>query len=204
MKFLCLLLPFLISACGRASASESNVISLSSFQQGDSTRVIASWKRPCDSRGCAESYKVIWRFRNGFKTTTNLSDTVWYATPRIGDTLLVSVTIHSIRRNLESPPRSAQIILRNVDSSPPPVDSVRVDTTFTVDSFPVEVSRMANGMKEATLAVGDTTFICRLARNVFTGQVLIVVDPSWTDREVEEVNQRCEQARVSYQNERDG
>lgn len=209
MRFLCLLFPFLLASCGRADAAATNVPTLTAEVQGDSTRVVARWTRPCDAKGCADRYRVIWQWRTGARDVTATTDTMWYATPRIGDTLAVSVTVHAVRRGIEAAPRSAQTVLRNPDTSPPPVDSLRVDTlsieAALLDSFPAEVTRTENGYEGLALLLAERHALCRLARNRYDWRdVRIVVDPSWTDREIEEVNQRCERARALFIAERDG
>lgn len=131
MRFLCLLLPFLVS-CGRADARETNPVSLVvEFVQGDSARVIARWSRPCDGKGCADSYRVQW-VAGAIARTTNRPvtvDTLRVIRPAIGDSLAVSVTVTSLRRGIAGPARTASVVVRNPDAPPPPVDSLRADTT---------------------------------------------------------------------------
>ena len=60
MRFFCAVFSFLaLAACGSADAKTTDrpTLTVEYFQQ-DSARVIARWARPCDSKGCADSYRV--------------------------------------------------------------------------------------------------------------------------------------------------
>jgi hypothetical protein len=202
MRFLCLLLPFL-AGCSTADAATKAMPSIAVEIVGDSARLIARWSRPCDDRGCADAYSVRWngsipRFR------TDRADTSTWKMPAAGDSLTVRVDIQSIRRGVSGAVRSATTTLRTPDAPPPPVDSLRVDTldvqAALLDSFPSTTQRILR----SELGVGDSTFICALAKNRYTGRVRIVVDPSWNNEEVAEVNLRCEILRRGLETERDG
>jgi hypothetical protein len=132
MRFLCGLLSiFALAACGRADAKTTDRPSLTvEYIQQDSARVIARWARPCDSKGCADSYRVQWTA--GVTTRTVIKtvpiDTLRLLRPAIGDSLSVNVSVTSIRRTITGAARSAVALLRNPDAPPPPVDSLRTDT----------------------------------------------------------------------------
>lgn len=212
LRFLCLLLPFL-AACGRADARETNVVSLAvEWTQGDSARVIARWSRPCDAKGCADSYRVQWaagaiaRTRN----TPALLDTLWVAKPAIGDSLTATVAVTSLRRGLAGPTRTASAVIRNPDAPPPPVDSLRADTLSVyeaamLDSFPEIAVRDSLGRTGYTgYKVGETIVLCAVSRNRYTGEVRSLIPMDAPPDADSLTDQRCALARASYAAERDG
>jgi hypothetical protein len=133
MRFLCGLLSiFALAACGRADAKTTDRPSLTvEYFQQDSARVIARWARPCDSKGCADSYRVQWTAGAVTRTVTKTVpiDTLRVLRPAVGDSLSVSVSVTSVRRAISGASRSAAALVRNPDAPPPPVDSLRADTT---------------------------------------------------------------------------
>lgn len=209
MKWLCVLLPFLVS-CGRADASTTDLPTLSVTLQADSARVIATWKRPCDSKGCADAYSVRWSAREVVRTRTLsvLADTFFVARPAVGDSTLVSVVVTSQRRGIAGTARTATTIVRNPDAPPPAVDELRTDTLSALaaelDSFPVIVARDTLGRSEGTLRPSEGTVLCGLARNRYTGDVRLFIPadaPPDADAYLARV---CEKARLGYLFERGG
>ena len=217
MRVICLVLSlFALGACGRADASTTSLPTLAvEYVQTDSARVIATWRRPCDARGCADSYRVQWtagavsRLRN----TGALAETLFVARPAFGDSLVVTVAVTALRRGLSGVTRTSSATVRNPDAPPPPVDSLRVDTAALrlqlaeiaqLDSYPVIVPRDTLGRSAATLAVGDSIPLCALSRNRYTGIVTILVPgdaPAWADTLLART---CERARTAYEAERSG
>lgn len=214
MKFLCAILAFALASCGRADARETNqpTLSVEYFQQ-DSARVIARWSRPCDAKGCADSYEVAWWRGAGtfapIRTLTSTTDTLRLARPAIGDSAIVEVIVTSVRRKFAGQTRSARVVVRNPDAPPPPVDSLRADTLTLaeraeLDTFPVIVVRDTLGRSSGTFAIGEGTVLCGLARNRYTGEVRLFVPadaPPEADAFLEQV---CERARIGLWFERDG
>jgi hypothetical protein len=178
--------------------------------QADSARVIARWSRPCDSRGCADSYRVQWtagavsRLRN----TAALADTLFVTRPAIGDSLVATVAVTSLRRGITGATRTATAVVRNPDAAPPAVDSLRTDTlTYEgalLDSFPVVAIRDSLGRSSGELPLFGTTRLCALARNRYTGDVTILVPDTLTAGAETREADRCERARLSYASERAG
>lgn len=209
MKFLCLLLPFLVG-CARADASTTDLPTLTVEMQADSARVIATWRRPCDSRGCADGYRVQWTARDisRLRNTAALADTLWVPRPAIGDSLVATVAVTSVRRGITGATRTATATVRNPDAAPPAVDSLRTDTlTYEgalLDSFPVVAVRDSLGRSSGELPLFGVRRLCALARNRYTGDVKILVPDTLTaDAEAREAD-RCERARLSYASERAG
>lgn len=211
MRFLCLLLPFLVG-CGRVEASTTDMPTLTVEMQADSARVIATWRRPCDSRGCADSYRVQWNVRDAarLRNTSALADTLWVPRPAIGDTLVATVAVTSLRRGITSATRIATAVVRNPDAPPPAVDSLRTDTLTSLaqlafeDSFPAVVIRDQFGRRTGYVVEGIRWQLCALARNRYTGEAVLLVDPSYDESTMTGLVNRCEGARVSFQAERDG
>lgn len=212
LRFLCLLLPFL-AACGRAGATETNVVTLSvEWAQGDSARVIARWSRPCDSKGCADSYRVQWTAGAIARTRTipALADTLWMARPAIGDSVVATVAVTSLRRGLAGLTRSASAVVRNPDAPPPPVDSLRADTLSVyeaamLDSFPEIVVRDSLGRTGYTgYKVGETIVLCAMSRNRYTGEVRSLIPMEAPPEADSMIDEHCALARALYASERDG
>jgi hypothetical protein len=209
MKLLCLLLPFLF-ACGHADASSTNTPTLTVEFQSDSARVIARWSRPCDAKGCADSYRVQWTARDvsRLRNTAALADTLWVPRPAIGDSLVATVAVTSVRRGITGATRTATATVRNPDAAPPAVDSLRTDTLSALaaelDSFPTLVVRDSLGRKGAALAVGDSVLLCAMSRNRYTGEVVTFVSADAPAGEEYKIDRACEHARQSYAEERDG
>jgi hypothetical protein len=179
--------------------------------QGDSALFIARWNRPCDSRGCAESYVTRWAVGDVARpqrTRTIAIDSLWTARPAPGRSLTVNLSLQSIRRGLLSSTRTASRTISTADAPPPPVDSLVIDTLAAqaaeLDSFPTIAIRDTLGRREATLRVGESTVLCALSRNRYTGVVYILVPadaPASADAYLDTV---CERARQSFAGERSG
>ncbi len=216
MRFLCALLAFALTACGRADARETNTPSLTvEYMQGDSARVIARWSRPCDAKGCADSYEVAWWRGAGtfapIRTLTRTTDTLRLARPAIGDSAIVEVIVTSVRRKLAGQTRSARVVVRNPDAPPPPVDSLRADTTDAayeaamLDSFPEIVIRDSLGRTGYNgYRVGDTIVLCAMSRNRYTGEVRSLIQADAPPGADEETDEACAHARALYAAERSG
>ena len=217
MRVLCLVLSlFALGACGRADASTTSLPTLAvEYVQTDSARVIATWRRPCDARGCADSYRVQWtagavsRLRN----TGALAETLFVARPAFGDSLVVTVAVTALRRGLSGVTRTSSATVRNPDAPPPPVDSLRADTLLTaaeaalVDSFPLIVVRDTTGAtlpETWGLPLGGRFRLCALARNRYTGEVRTFVPGDATDAELASADHACAAARAAYATERSG
>lgn len=179
--------------------------------QSDSAHIVATWKRPCDAKGCADAFRVQWtanavpRQRN----TSALADTLVVARPSIGDSLFVAIAVTSMRRGLVGATRTANTVVRNPDAPPPPVENLQADTLLQAfaaerDSFPVMVARDTLGRSSGAYEVGTEALVCALARNRYTGEVRILV-PADAPAEADTVLARvCERARQSYAAERAG
>ena len=214
MRVLCALFAFVLAACGRADATETNRPTLTvEYYQTDSARVIARWSRPCDSKGCADTYRVQWKALSITLTEdlTTQVDTLVLARPAVGDSTVVDVSVTSIRRRLLGPTRTARAIVRNPDAPPPPVDSLRVDTLTTLeeaaflDSFPAIVIRDSLGRNGyAGYKVGDTILLCAMMRNRYTGEVrsLVAGDAPLDAESITDA--ACAHARALFAAERDG
>lgn len=218
MRLLCLILSaFLVSACGRADASTTSLPTLTvEYVQADSARVIARWARPCDAKGCADSYRVQWTAGaiSRLRSTPALADTIFVTRPAIGDSLVATVAVTAIRRGLTGATRTATAAVRNPDAPPPAVDSLRTDTLRTwsaddylVDTFPVWVVRDTLGQMLPSTWVMTAPSLrrtCVLGRSRYTGEVRTFVPAEATDAEIEAIDAQCTTARASYAAERDG
>lgn len=179
----------------------------------DSARIIARWTKACDSKGCADSYRVQWAV-NGVtvtRATTALADTFFMALPPVGTAQPVTVTVAAVRRDLVGPARSATIPVQNVDAPPPPVDSLRIDTlayeAAQRDTFPTEVLRDSLGQQVAALdlRLGEAHTLCKLARSRYDAtDVRIIVPEDATTAEEEFIVTMCATARRVYAGERSG
>lgn len=180
------------------------------YFQTDSVRVIARWSRPCDLRGCADSYRVMWTV-GGVAMPTRLRtatvDTVRPPMPNYGDSLAVEVAVASVRRGLISPSRSIGTVIRRPDISPPPVDSLRVDTLAAVayaDTFTWTL-RDTNGYKQGvTRLPGSHMQWCTIAKNKYTGVFNVVVGRDWNIDTRNDIERRCERARAAVAAEASG
>lgn len=177
---------------------------------GDSVRIVARWRIPCDLRGCADSSRVTWTVgaRVVSRSTPGAADSLTVAAPLWGDSVRVTVAVAAVRRGLVSPAARSTFVVRGSDAAPPVPDSLRVDTlgvwAALRDSFPVVAIRDTLGHTAGTVAVGDTLALCALARHRYTGQVLILVPGDPTPTEEAAVADRCERARQFYASERSG
>lgn len=217
MRFLCAILAFALAACGRADAATIDLPTLTvDYLQADSARVIARWARPCDAKGCADAYRVQWTAGAAprLRTTVALADTLFVARPAVGDTIVATAAVTSVRRGIAGTTRTATTVIRNPDAPPPAVDSLRADTltyeAALLDSFPVDVIRTTLGQKvplwPAPLLMSPSIdfHLCYLSRNRYTGEVRILV-PSEAPPEADEaIATRCEVARQLFAAERDG
>lgn len=129
------------ASCRRADAAPSDgrpSLAIEYFQV-DSARVIAKWSRPCDGKGCADAFDVRWTAGVQLRQVKTLAttDTFKLQRPAIGDSLLATVTVASVRRGNTGPTRTASSYVRNPDAAPPPVDSLKVDTSVVarIDSL---------------------------------------------------------------------
>jgi hypothetical protein len=206
------------ASCGHAGAAVADAPSgtprlLVERVGPDSARVIARWAAACDAKGCADAYGLTWT-AGGVTVRTmrvvGLTDTVRVLLPAVGDSVGVVVAVTANRRGQMGPTRSAALWVVNRDAPPPGVDSLKVDTTAVVDSFPetawtlrdVTGANVADGTLSA--AVGDSLPLCLLARNVFSGEVVLIFDPATTALERAAVLTACEPARRAVLSERSG
>lgn len=206
----------LVLGAGYLYAANPTSPTLRPVQVGDSVRVVATWRNPCDARGCADSTRVTWRAGTALPLTRTLArtaDTLWVAAPAWGDSLRVAIEVATIRRRLASDVRTASVIVRRLDAPPPPVDSLKVDTLALLrelaaiavrDSFPIVVTRDTLGRREGPLAIGATLELCAIGRNRYTGVVAVLTDLTWPADVSNAVERRCERARAAYAAERSG
>jgi hypothetical protein len=119
------------ASCRSAEAADGTPGLRVEYFQADSARVIARWAKSCDTKGCADSYRVAWTAGTVSRnvTTSALADTFRVTRPAFGDSLLASVGVSAVRRGSSSVARTASVYVRNPDAAPPAVDSLRVDTT---------------------------------------------------------------------------
>lgn len=211
MRFLCVLIPFLLAACGQAGARETNMPSLTvEYVQADTARVIARWSRPCDSKGCADSYRVQWGASAAVKLLTRTADTAYFPRPAIGDTAVVTVAVTSVRRNIVGATRTATAVLRNPDAPPPAVDSLRADTLTAyeaalLDTFPAIAIRDSMGRRENhAVKVGESFILCALSRNRYTGEAVVMLSDESSPEDQDRTAEACEHARAMFEAERDG
>lgn len=206
----------LVLGAGYLYAANPTSPTLRSVQVGDSVRVVATWRTPCDARGCADSTRVTWRAGTAAPLTRTLArttDTLWLKAPAWGDSLRVAIEVATIRRRLASDVRTASVIVRRLDAPPPPVDSLRVDTLALLrelaaiavrDSFPIVVTRDTLGRREGPLPVGGVLELCAIGRNRYTGTVAVLTDVTLPEDVANAVERRCERARAAYATERGG
>jgi len=73
-----------------------------------------------------------------------------------------------------------------------------------LDTFPVYTLRDTTGavVRNLTLQLGDSSYVCLLARNRYTGQVQIFADKNVTDAAAAEVVRACEVAATAVEAER--
>lgn len=185
-------------------------------QTGDTVRVVATWRNPCDARGCADSSRVTWQVGTRapvVRTTRRTADTLWLTAPAWGDSLRVSVAVAAMRRRDVGEPRSVTTVVRRLDAPPPPVDSLRVDTLALLrelaviavrDSFPIVVTRDTLGRREGSVPIGGLLSLCAIGRNRYTGTVSVLTDVTWPEDVTHAVERRCERARAAYAAERSG
>lgn len=185
-------------------------------QIGDTVRVVATWRNPCDARGCADSSRVTWQVGTRapiVRTTRRTIDTLWLTAPAWGDSLRVSVAVAAMRRRDIGEARTVTTVVRRLDAPPPPVDSLRVDTLALLrelavlavrDSFPIVVTRDTLGRREGSVPIGGLLSLCAIGRNRYTGTVSVLTDVTWPEDVTHAVERRCERARAAYAAERSG
>lgn len=124
------------------------------YFQTDSARIIAKWAKACDNKGCADAYEVTWVMpspggdvRREVRGRAALVDTFKVQRPALGaPSLVATVSVVSVRRGLKGPARSASVTVASAaDAPPPPVDSLRVDTTVAsrIDSLRMTFETLA-------------------------------------------------------------
>lgn len=212
MRWLCAVLPFAMGGCQPVGARETNIPTMKvEYAQGDSAAVIARWTRACDAKGCADRYAVSWRVggvTGVMREITRLADTAMVARPAFGDSLVVTIAVTPIRRGLSGAVRMASAVVRNPDTPPPPVDSLRADTldvlAAELDSFPVISVRDTLGHSSGTFAPGEGTVLCGLSRNRYTGEIRLFIPADAPEGADEYLAMVCERARQSFQWERGG
>lgn len=124
------------ASCRRADAAPPDSPGLTvEYTQADSARVIAKWGKSCDGKGCADAYTVKWSAGTVSRviSTALTLDTFRLARPAFGDSIPVFVAVTPVRRGAAGVARTASAWVRNPDAAPPPVDSLRVDTTATAE-----------------------------------------------------------------------
>ena len=69
-------------------------------QPGDSVRIVARWRIPCDVRGCADSARVTWTVgtRVTVRSTRAAVDSFRLAAPPWPDSVRVMVAVAAVRR----------------------------------------------------------------------------------------------------------
>ena len=158
----------LIAAAAYATTAPPRAPRVIVSQQQDTMAVRATWRTPCDMRGCADSARVTWRIGGQpaiVRTTTRTEDTQRFRAPAYGDSINVTVSIEAIRRNQIGAARSVSQWVKRLDAPPPPVDSVRVDTV-RVDSMRVTAYHPRTGERypvPIVVAEGDSVlWVARL------------------------------------------
>lgn len=206
----------LVLGAGYLYAANPTSPTLRPVQVGDSVRVVATWRNPCDARGCADSTRVTWRAGTApplTRTLARTADTLWLKAPAWGDSVRVAIEVSTIRRRLVSDLRTASVMVRRLDAPPPPVDSLRVDTLelrrqlaaiALRDSFPSVAIRDTLGGRSGSIPVGGSLELCVIGRNRYTGTVAVITDVTWPEDVSNAVERRCERARAAYATERGG
>lgn len=167
----------------------------------DSLGVVARWVRRCVGTQCPTQYEVDvqrksaagWtaeahRIVSAFKDTARVMQSVCLDGSRT-DTLIVSV------RALANGNATASAYARAfVPSRCRPATAVeRKEAAAFADSFPDAGNRLVM-TDESTILVGEARTFCWLARNRYTGAVVLVAGPA----------DECESARLRMQSERAG
>lgn len=206
----------LVLGAGYLYAANPTSPTLRPLQVGDSVRVVATWRNPCDARGCADSTRVTWRAGTAAPLTRTLArttDTLWIKAPAWGDSVRVAIEVSTIRRRLVSDLRTASVIVRRLDAPPPPVDSLRVDTLelrrqlaaiALRDSFPSVAIRDTLGGRSGSIPVGGSLDLCVIGRNRYTGVVAVLVDDAVPEDVASRIERQCERARALVASERSG
>jgi hypothetical protein len=205
------------SSAASLAASQREGPTVTATQARDSVRVVASWGRGCDLRGCPDSIAVTWSvggIAQAPRITRARTDTLWLTAPAWGSSVTVTVTVTTYRRGLASAPASATTTVRRTDAPPPAVDSLRVDTlalrielerVAEADSFPVIVVRRAvDYSTESRMVVGDSTQLCAIGRNRYTGRIALFVEWEVSDAELQRIESACAEASDAYAAERSG
>jgi hypothetical protein len=181
----------------------------------DSATVVATW-----SASNADSVRVVWSgmvSRTLVATGSRRVDTVRVA--RGAADASITVTVTPVRAWRVGAVRTATVVV-TARVVPPTIDSLSIDTTLTraerdaaiyeaalADTFPVGVTRRADllaGDAAGVIAVGDTVQLCALARNRFTGEVVVFIEFDLPQALADAVRTKCEPARAQMQSERAG
>lgn len=205
------------SSVASLAASQRDGPTIAATQARDSIRVVASWGAGCDLRGCPDSMAVTWSVNSVARTVRVVrrrTDTLWLTAPAWGSSAPVTVTVTTYRRGLASAPTSATTTVRRTDVPPPAVDSLRLDTlalrielerVAEADSFPVIVVRRAvDYSTESRMVAGDSTQLCAIGRNRYTGRVALFTEWTVTDAQLRRIESACAGASDAYAAERSG
>lgn len=199
------------TSCNKASANEAPAGFVVETYKEDSLRVIGRWAKSCDTRGCADAYNTRWTVGTFTKASTKAAtaDTVFVAKPAFGDSLMASLSVAAVRRNVISATRTASTWLRNPDAAPPPVDSLKVDTLAVaeaafLDSFPEWVARLST--QSQTMQVYEQPQVCNMRRNRFTGEAVLFapMELQGDSARSAQYEQTCEPVRKAFELERGG
>jgi hypothetical protein len=220
LAFYAAVIVMLFAGCTTAGASESAQLALTATVQGDSARVVATWRPSCDRRGCAETYRVdVTRgdLPRPTKTTAGLTDTTWLAAPAWGDSVRVTVAVIPVRRGITGQARTASLWLKRPDAPPAPVDSLSIDTipltpqqaravrdAAVADSYPVWELMDTTGAPNPIVAPGAQLQWCIAARNRYDGSVHLITPDTLSFSEYTQHVQSCERARAAYAARRSG
>jgi len=85
---------------------------------------------------------------------------------------------------------------------PKPISADSLAALASNDSFPTIVPRDTLGGTSTAITVGDTTQLCALSRNRYTGEVRIMISMEATLEEEATMQLVCERARLAYAAER--
>lgn len=215
----------LLGGCARADAASWSVASgVSSVRveptdhaPGDSARIIAAWGRGCDWRGCPEQYRVTWAANGGelAREIRGTADTVVAPWPAWGDSLLVTVSVRSVRRGRVSGASMGSVWLTRPDANPPAPDSLRVlaDSVAALaawqDSYPAALWEIvpqrpwqwsvATGDSlplvgdgaSVTLEAGYQTDVCGFAVSRFDGARVVLVPRDLASTDVPDYVATC-------------
>lgn len=127
----------LVAACsipflgGMLFAADASVRMSVEFFQADSARVIARWAPGRDAKGATDAYSVRWTSGSASRAVlkTATADTFNVMRPAFNDSALVTVAVVGMRRGvLSADTVRASLWVKNPDSRPPGIDSLKIDT----------------------------------------------------------------------------